>query len=105
VLERLGIVDAVKRKSVVVSGGYAGHEVAAGRAEMVVQMMSELKAVEGLEIVGPLPPELQSITVFSAAIFNDSSCVDTAQGFISFLTTAAAARVIQACGLEPRSVR
>jgi molybdate transport system substrate-binding protein len=103
VLERLGVVDPVKSKSVVTSGGYAGHEVAVGRAEMVVQMMSELKAVEGLDIVGPLPPELQSMTVFSAAIFNDSGCVDMAQALISFLSSPDAAHVIQSRGLEPRS--
>jgi molybdate transport system substrate-binding protein len=69
VLERLGIAAEMKPKLVVPESGIAiGELVARGEAEIGVQQISELLPVAGVEVVGPLPPPLQKITVFSAGV-------------------------------------
>lgn len=101
VIERLGIAEQVRAKAVRQPGGLIGELVAAGRAEIAIQQIPELMAVPGIELVGPLPAEIQLVTVSSAGIFSGTKQAETAQSFIEFLTSPAAARVIRAKGLEP----
>src|ERR1043165_3385919 len=70
--ERLGIADAIRAKAVVIDG-IVGTLAARGEAEIAVQQVSELMQADGVDIVGPLPDELQSITVFSAGVFTAST--------------------------------
>ena len=100
-IERLGIAELLRPKIKVISGGLVGEIVAKGEAEIGVQMVSEILAVAGAELVGPLPPEVQSITVLCAAVFGGTRHPEAAQALVRFLTTPAAARVMQAKGLEP----
>jgi len=58
-------------------------------------------AVPGLELVGPLPQELQSISVLAAGIFATSKRASVAKAFLDFLATPASLRVFRAKGLEP----
>jgi molybdate transport system substrate-binding protein len=67
---------------------------------MAVQQISELLPVTGTEFVGPLPPELQHYTVFSAGVSTASKEREAAKAFIYFLTAPAAAPVFKAKGLE-----
>lgn len=101
VIERLGIADAVKAKAVRQPGGLIGELVAAGKAEIAIQQIPELLAVPGIELVGPLPPEIQLVTVSCTGIFAGAKHAETAQRFIEFLLTPAAAQVFKAKGLEP----
>lgn len=100
-IERLGIAEQVKAKAVRQPGGLIGELVAAGKAEIAIQQIPELMAVPGIELVGPLPAEIQLVTVSSAGIFAGTKQAEAAQSFIRFLVTPAAARVIKAKGLEP----
>jgi molybdate transport system substrate-binding protein len=68
-IERLGIAEQVKAKAMLRPGGAVGELVAKGEAEMAVQQIPELMAVSGTEFVGPLPSEVQYVTVFSAGVF------------------------------------
>jgi molybdate transport system substrate-binding protein len=99
--ERLGIAAQVKAKARTRPGGLIGELVAKGEAELAVQQIPELMAVAGIELVGPLPQELQSITTVTAAVFADARQPDAARAFLAFLTTPAAARVFKANGLDP----
>ena len=100
-IERLGIGAEVQAKAVRQPGGLIGELVAAGKAQLAVQQIPELMAVPGIELVGPLPEEIQQVTVSSAGVFADSKHAGAARAFIDFLSTPDAARVLKARGLEP----
>jgi molybdate transport system substrate-binding protein len=63
--------------------------------------LSELKPVEGIEIVGPLPEALQKITIFSAAIATVSKEPDAGKALIKFLASPAARAEIVKSGMDP----
>jgi molybdate transport system substrate-binding protein len=102
VLERLGIADAVRPKTVFgTPPDLATDVVAKGSAELGIQQLHELMAAPGLDIVGPLPGDLQSAIVFAAAIIADAKDAQAARAFVQFLRTPQAAAVIKAKGMEP----
>src|SRR5262245_16639458 len=102
VLERLGIAAQVASKTLVPTPGVlVGDLVAKGDAELGVQQISELLPVPGIEIVGPLPPELQKLTVFSAGLFVGASEPQVAKALVALLTSASAGPVYERNGLEP----
>jgi len=100
-IERLGIAAQVKAKARTRPGGLIGKLVASGEAELAVQQIPELMAVAGIDLVGPLPHELQVISTITAAVFEDARQPDAAQALLEFLATPAAALVFKAHGLEP----
>jgi molybdate transport system substrate-binding protein len=100
-IERLGIADAVNAKATIIPSGLTGELVARGEVEMAVQQLSELRAVPGLDIVGPLPATLQTPGIFSAAVFTGSANADLARRLLQALASAEAAAAYSAAGLEP----
>ena len=100
VIERLGIADEVRRKAHI-GDGYSGEVVARGEAEMAVQQISELMPVKGIDIVGPLPDEVQKISVFAAGIFRAARNPDAARKLIAHLAEPRLAPVLIRNGLEP----
>jgi len=100
-IERLGIGAQVRGKARVQAGGIVGETVARGDAELGIQQISEIFAAPGADLVGPFPPEIQKLTVFSAGIFAGTRQAEAAKALIKFLTTPASARVMKAKGLEP----
>jgi molybdate transport system substrate-binding protein len=102
VLERLGIADAVKGKTQLVSGGYPAEKVASGEAEIVVHQISEIVPVKGVTLVGPLPPDFQKVTVYSAGLATRSPSPAAARAFIAFLTRPAFKPKFAAAGLDYR---
>jgi molybdate transport system substrate-binding protein len=87
-LDRLGIAEMVNAKSHIIPAGYTGELVAHGKAEMAVQQISELMVVPGIDIVGPLPPGIEGISIFSAAVFAASSAPAAAASLIARLAAA-----------------
>ncbi len=100
VIERLGIADDVRRKAHI-GDAYIGEVVARGEAEMAVQQISELMPVKGIDIVGPLPDEVQKISVFAAGIFRAARNPDAAKKLIAYLAEPRLASVLIRKGLEP----
>lgn len=98
---KLGILDAMKDKARKIPATPVGEIVAHGDAEIGFQQISELIPVEGIDIVGPLPAEVQKITVFSAAVSTTSKEPDAAKSLINFLTSPQAAPVLVKSGLDP----
>jgi molybdate transport system substrate-binding protein len=104
VFAQLGIADAIDAKVKYSAGGPAGLVglmLLRGEAELGVQQIAEIMAVPGIDFVGPMPAELQSVTTFTAAIPTGASHADAGRALIDFLTTPAAKSVIKAKGLEP----
>ena len=102
VLERLGIADAIAAKRVAARPGeLIGAVVARGDSEIGAQQVSELLPVAGIEILGPLPAELQHTIIYGATAFPQSTQRDAARAFVSFLRSAAAHAVLRRKGLEP----
>jgi ketosteroid isomerase-like protein len=99
--QRLGIAGQIMGKSRRIDRERVGAVVARGEAEIGFQQISELLAVPGIDYVGPLPPAVQRVTVFSAGIGVSAKAPDAARAFIRFLASAAAVPAITRSGLEP----
>ena len=100
--ERMGIGDQVKPKlKQVPSGVRIGTFITSGEAEIGFQQISELIHAPGVDYLGPLPPDVQKITVFSAGIHSGAKQPEAAKGLIKILTSPAAASVIKKHGMEP----
>ena len=97
----LGISDQIKGKSKRIDSEPVGAVVARGDAELGFQQISELLPVPGIDYVGPLPPEVQRVTVFSAAVARNSREPAAARALIKFLASPSAAPVIVKTGLVP----
>ena len=100
VILELGIADEVRRKAHI-SDSFVGEVAARGDAEIAVQQISELKAVTGVDIVGPLPDDVQKISVFAAGIFSAARNLDGAKKLITYLADPRLAGVVSSTGLEP----
>ncbi len=101
--ERLGVAAQVNAKARLARGGPDGMVsalVAAGEAEIGLQQISEIMSVDGVDLVGPLPDELQSVTVYSAGVLAKAAQPDAARALIRFLMSPPAAAVFRAKGLE-----
>jgi molybdate transport system substrate-binding protein len=99
--ERLGILDQMKPKSRPVPADPVAGVVARGDAELGFQQISELLPVPGVDLVGPLPAEVQKITIFSAGIVAGAKEPEAGRALIRFLASAEAAPVIEKTGLDP----
>lgn len=100
-LKKLGIEAEVKPKSKRILSERVGTVVARGDAALGLQQVSELLPIEGAEFVGPLPKELQRVTVFSAGISTSAREPEAARELIRYYRSPAAAPVIRQQGLEP----
>jgi molybdate transport system substrate-binding protein len=100
ILERLGIADRLKQR-IVVEKGPVGLVVASGEAELGVQQLCELAPVAGIEIVGPLPAELQKLTHFAAGIPSNSLNPEGARKLIEFLRSETLRAAMPGAGMQP----
>lgn len=101
VFERLGIADEMKPKYRLGDGTTSGKIVVSGEAELAIWQISAIKAVPGLELVGPLPADLQFITYLSAGLGAKTTAPDAAKALIGFFLSPDAAGVMRTRGLEP----
>ena len=98
---KLGIEEEMKGKARQIPATPVGEIVARGEAELGFQQISELKPVAGIDIVGPLPAELQKITVFAAGIATVSKEPEAGKALIKFLGSPEARAEIVNSGLDP----
>lgn len=99
--QRMGIAEQIKSKVKQVQGEPAGAVVARGEAEIGFQQVCELLPVPGIELVGPLPPDVQEITVFSVGVHVQAREPDAARALVQFFKAPAAVPVIRQKGMEP----
>ena len=100
VIERLGIAAEVRRKATI-SDSYVGEFAARGETELAVQQISELMPVAGIDIVGPLPGDLQKISVFSAGVFVAAKHPAGAAELVAYLASPELAPILARKGLSP----
>jgi len=101
-LERMGIAEEMKAKTKFPPpSGNAANLVVSGEAELAVQQEPEVMAVSGVDMVGPLPADLNNITLYTAGTGTGSQQKEAANALIKFLHTPEAAAVFKARGLTP----
>ena len=98
---RLGIADEIKAKCHRIANEPVGAVVARGDAEIGFQQISELLPVAGIDYIGPLPPDVQKVTVFSAGVAAGAKHPEAARALIKFLSSSAVVPAITKSGLEP----
>jgi molybdate transport system substrate-binding protein len=101
VFSRLGIEARVKNKSRKLPAERVANAVADGQAELALQQVVALLPAKGENVVGSLPAEVQSYTVFSGGIATTAKNPDGAEALIRFLSSPEAAPAISGTGLEP----
>jgi molybdate transport system substrate-binding protein len=100
--QRLGIAEALKPKITQTPPGVmVGGLIARGEVEIGMQQVSELLPVAGIDLIGPLPPDIQEITTFSGGIHVGAKHPAAARDLLGFLTLPDAAAVIRKAGMEP----
>ena len=100
-IERLGIAPDINARAIVIPQGFTAERLVSGEADIAVQQISELKQVRGIEVVGPIPRELQIPAVFSVGRMAASERGDQADRLLRFLASAEVAPVFRDSGLEP----
>ncbi|MCA3000188.1 MAG: substrate-binding domain-containing protein [Rhodocyclaceae bacterium] len=101
VFAKLGIADQLKTKiKQPPSGAQIGDLIADGSAEIGFQQVSELVHAKGVDYVGPLPTEIQSVTTYSAGLHAKSAKQDTAKRFMKILADSESAAAITKSGLQ-----
>ena len=100
--KRMGIAEQIKDKvKQTPSGVQVGEVVARGEADLGFQQVSELLHLKGIQYLGPLPADIQHITVFSAGLHSAAPEPDAAKALVRFLTAPEAGPIIRKTGMEP----
>jgi molybdate transport system substrate-binding protein len=97
---RLGISEQLQATSREIVGERVGAVVARGEAEIGFQQVSELRPIEGIDFVGPLPPGAQRITTYAAGVTTNAEHPDLATRLIRFMADSAGV-AIRSSGMDP----
>ena len=100
--QKLGIADRVKTKIILEkTPGEPQINVAEGKADLVMTLVSEILPVHGIELLGPLPPEFQHYLTMAGGVGANARDPKTAKAVLKFLSGPKAAPVYKAKGMEP----
>ncbi len=100
-LDRLGLADIVRAKAVLVPGGLVADRLVTGEADLAVHQISELKGVKGASLVGPLPREIQSETVYAGGVGARAEQPAAARALLDYLSGPVARAGFTEKGMEP----
>ena len=100
-IERLGIASEINARARIIPSGLTAALLVSGEADLAVQQISELKQVAGVEVVGPIPRELQTAAVFSAGRWAASAKPAQADALLKYLASPEVAQVLCESGHEP----
>jgi molybdate transport system substrate-binding protein len=102
----LGIADQIQSKlKQTPTGVFVGSILASGEVEIGFQQVSELAHYPGIDFVGPLPADVQKVTVFSSGTPIGAKPADATKAWITFLTSPAAGAAFRSKNMEPGGVR
>jgi molybdate transport system substrate-binding protein len=103
VLQQLGIADQVRAKTrFPPAGGLVGDILARGGADIGIQQMAELSAFKGVDLVGLLPHEIQSVTEYAIAIPGNAVHAKASKVFVAFMRSPQGVAAVKARGLDPQ---
>ena len=102
-LVKLGIADQIRPKAKLKKGGHVADLIVSGEAELGIHQISEIVAVKGAALVGPLPKEIQSTTTYAAGLSSSAKDNAAAKALIKVFSDPAAAAVLKSKGLDPAS--
>lgn len=98
---RMGIAAEINATATIVEQGFTAERLVSGEADLAVQQISELKQVEGIEVIGPVPHELQTPAVFSAGRMVNAKQAGAAEALLRYLASPEVVPVLRQSGLEP----
>ena len=98
--EKMGIADRIKPKAVLVPGGLVAQRLVNDQADIAIHQISEILAVPGAVLVGPIPVEIQNYTVYSGALSANTKSVDAARALLAALRSDSAREIMNRKGLE-----
>jgi molybdate transport system substrate-binding protein len=98
--EKMGIAARLKPTAVLVPGGLVAQRLLNGEADLAIHQISEILAVPGATLVGPLPAEIQNYTVYAGAVSAKARDAAAAQAFLATLAGPGAAAVLKDKGME-----
>jgi molybdate transport system substrate-binding protein len=100
-IQRWGIAAEINAAATIVQQGFTAERLVSGEADLAVQQISELKQVEGIEVVGPIPHDLQTSAVFSAGLMANAKHAEAADRLLRYLASPEVVPVLRQSGLEP----
>ncbi|KGT76723.1 molybdate ABC transporter substrate-binding protein [Bradyrhizobium japonicum] len=100
-IQRWGVAAEINAKATIVEQGFTAERLVSGEADLAVQQISELKQVEGIEVVGPIPRDLQTPAVFSAGRMANTRHAEAADRLLRYLASPEVVPVLRQSGLEP----
>jgi len=100
-IDRLGLKDAIAPKVTIPDTDTSSELVAKGEIELGILVVTQMFTTPGVELVGPLPPEIQFYVSFGGAVSATSMAPDAARDLLKFLKGPTAIPVIKAQGMEP----
>jgi molybdate transport system substrate-binding protein len=101
VMEKLGIADTLKARTQFIDGRPVAEDVAKGLVEVGLQQINVIIPVEGIDYVGPLPPDLQDTVKFTGAVLTSAKQPEAAKAFLAFIASPEAAPLIRKSAMEP----
>jgi molybdate transport system substrate-binding protein len=99
-IEQLGIAADINARAVIIQQGFTAEKLVTGEADLAVQQISELKQIDGIEVVGPIPRDLQTPAVFSAGRIVTTKKPDEADRLLRFLASSDVAPALRESGLD-----
>ena len=98
--DKWGVADAIKAKAVLVPGGLVAEKLVSGEADLALHQISEILAVRGATLVGPLPAEIQNYTVYAGGLSATTKQADAARKLLAALAGDGAQAVLKDKGME-----
>ena len=100
-IEQMGIASEIDARAVIIPQGFTAERLVTGEADLALQQISELKQVAGIEVIGPIPHQLQTPAVFSAGRMMASPKAAQADRLLRYLASPEVAPALRESGLEP----
>src|SRR3954462_9580344 len=100
-IAQMGIAEKINAKATIVEQGFTAERLLSGEGGLAGGQVNEVKQVEGIEVVGPIPHDLQTPAVFSAGRMTNAENADAADRLLRYLASPEVVPVLRQSGLEP----